>query len=219
MIRAQTYDQVVTDFLQAHPQAIVINLGAGLCTRFFRIDNGTVNWYEVDFPEVMELKSKLVFAGSGVAPLQQDRYHLLPYSILDPSWTKQITREPQQPLLVILEGVSMYLSETDNQALWQLIHQHFAPATVVFDALNTKMAGNTQGHDTVSKTTAKFKWGIDHTQDLENWKAGITIQENIYALGDFVKYPDRLPWWIRPFRQLIKVFLGKSMVIVRMTID
>lgn len=211
VIRAQIYDRLATKFLQTHPQALVINLGAGLCTRFSRIDNGQVNWYEVDFPAVMELKSKLL--------PESDRFHLISGSILDPQWTKQIPRSPNQPVLVILEGVSMYLTASENRALMQLIRENFAPATMTFDLISNKIAKNTKHHDTVSKTTAEFKWGLDNPQDLENWEQGITIQETIYALEEFMKYPQRLPWWARLLQPVMVRLFAKSVALMVIQID
>jgi O-methyltransferase involved in polyketide biosynthesis len=58
LIRARAIDRIVQNFLETHPSAVIVNLGAGLCTRFSRIDNGQVRWYEVDFPEVIALRRK-----------------------------------------------------------------------------------------------------------------------------------------------------------------
>ncbi|MEO0844141.1 MAG: class I SAM-dependent methyltransferase, partial [Cyanobacteria bacterium J06643_5] len=118
VIRAKTIDNLLINFLVNHPQATVINLGGGLCTRFFRIDNGEVNWYEVDFPEVIELKEKLVE--------QNNRYHLIAGSILEPNWIEQINPDVNQPLFLIMEGVLMYLTEEDNKALFAQIQTMLA---------------------------------------------------------------------------------------------
>lgn len=54
-IRTQILDERVTEFLRLAPNGNVINLGAGLCTRFFRIDNGQCNWSALDLPQVESL--------------------------------------------------------------------------------------------------------------------------------------------------------------------
>lgn len=195
VIRAQTYDRLVSDFLQKYPEAIVINLGAGLCTRFFRVDNGKVRWYEVDFPEVIALKRRLMN--------QSDRFQLIPGSILDQDWIEKIERRPEQPILIILEGVSMYLTEVELKTLFQLLRLHLAPAHIFLDVINTHRARNTQQHDTVSRTNAEFKWGIDDSQDLEKWGCGITLKDEIYYLTRFADYPHRLPWWGRYLRPIL----------------
>jgi len=194
VIRAKNIDNLLIKFLANHPQATVINLGGGLCTRFFRIDNGEVNWYEVDFPEVIELKEKLVE--------QSNRYHLIASSILEPNWIEQINPDVNQPLFLVMEGVSMYLSEEENKALFSKIQTmlapKFAPITMVFDVLSKQAAAKTKRHDTVSKTTAEFKWGIDNSQELETWNLGINFKDEICYLPEFANYPQRMePFWLK----------------------
>lgn len=148
VIRARTYDRIVQSFLETYPGAVVVNLGAGLCTRFSRIDNGEVNWYEVDFPEVIELRRKLFS--------ESDRHHFIDRSILDYSWMDAVQRQFNQPMLILYEGVSMYLSEAENKTLLREIDSWFAPVEVLFDVLSRRRSQSTKQHDTVSKTNAQF---------------------------------------------------------------
>lgn len=43
VIRTSVIDQLAQGFIEQDPNTLVVNLGAGLCTRFFRLDNGLVN--------------------------------------------------------------------------------------------------------------------------------------------------------------------------------
>ena len=47
------------DFLSRHPEAVVVHIGCGLDSRFERVDNGRVEWYDLDLPEVIALRRKL----------------------------------------------------------------------------------------------------------------------------------------------------------------
>ena len=73
VIRVQEFDRIVKAFLETYPNAVVINLGCGLCTRFIRKDNGSVRWYEIDFPEVIEFRHKFFE--------ENDRYRFIAKSI------------------------------------------------------------------------------------------------------------------------------------------
>ncbi|MEM6402795.1 MAG: class I SAM-dependent methyltransferase, partial [Cyanobacteria bacterium P01_D01_bin.116] len=216
VIRAKNIDNLLIKFLTNHPQATVINLGGGLCTRFFRIDNGEVNWYEVDFPEVIELKEKLV--------QQNNRYHLIAGSILEPDWIEQINPDVNQPLFLIMEGVLMYLSEEENKALFTQIQTmlapKFAPITMVFDILNKKSAASAKRHDTVSKTDAEFKWGIDNSQELETWNLGISLKDEIYYLTEFANYPQRMkPFWLKYISFILMPIFKKNASILQVEIN
>ncbi len=210
VIRVQEYDRIVRDFLSTYPNAVVINLGCGLCTRFTRLDNGSVRWYEIDFPEVIEFRRKFF--------QENDRYRFIPRSILDFSWIDQIQRSPNQPRLILMEGVSPYLSEVENRAIIEQVHSHLTPTEFVFDVLSRKSAKRTARHDTVSKTDAEFKSGIDSGRELEIWADGITLKNEIYYLPQFANHPQRLPFWMRYLPFIMVPLLKKSGRILHLTI-
>jgi len=54
VVRTKHFDNKIRDFIAEHPHASVINLGAGLETTFYRIDNETIHWYDLDLPEVID---------------------------------------------------------------------------------------------------------------------------------------------------------------------
>lgn len=56
MLRARQYDRWAQDFLARHPGALVVEIGCGLDARFERIDDGLVNWIDMDLPEVIALR-------------------------------------------------------------------------------------------------------------------------------------------------------------------
>ena len=60
-VRAKRLDEVVRRFVVHQPDAVVLDLGAGLDGRMFRVDPPpTVGWYDVDFPEVIALRGHLL---------------------------------------------------------------------------------------------------------------------------------------------------------------
>ena len=79
ILRNREFDRYARDFLARHPQAVVVHIGCGFDTRFERVDNGQVEWYDLDLPDVIELRRKLIGDEAG-------RYHLLGCSVLDNAW-------------------------------------------------------------------------------------------------------------------------------------
>jgi O-methyltransferase involved in polyketide biosynthesis len=57
-LRTAIFDEWVKDFLSRHPEGTVVEIGAGLNTRFERLDNGTVHWFDLDLPDTVELRRK-----------------------------------------------------------------------------------------------------------------------------------------------------------------
>jgi O-methyltransferase involved in polyketide biosynthesis len=60
LARAKTMDEQTRKFITQNPNCVIVSVGCGLDTRFSRVDNGKIQWYNLDFPEVMEQR-KLFF--------------------------------------------------------------------------------------------------------------------------------------------------------------
>ena len=59
-MRARQFDLWTAEFLGGHPNAVVLHLGCGLDSRVFRLDpSPAVSWFDVDFPDVIELRRRL----------------------------------------------------------------------------------------------------------------------------------------------------------------
>jgi O-methyltransferase involved in polyketide biosynthesis len=90
--KSREFDRFAQDFLGRHPDAVVIHIGCGLDTRFERVssdlpDNGQVEWYDLDLPDVIDLRRALIGGEGG-------RYHLLAGSVLDDDWLEAVEPHP-----------------------------------------------------------------------------------------------------------------------------
>lgn len=102
-IRTQVIDELVQKFITQYPDTTIVNLGAGLCTRFFRLDNGKARWINIDLPGVQPVWNSLIGASA--------RSQYLSHSILDFAWIDQVKATKSARVLFIAEGVLMFLSE------------------------------------------------------------------------------------------------------------
>jgi O-methyltransferase involved in polyketide biosynthesis len=195
VIRAIEIDRLVQAFLDQHPHAVVINLASGLCTRYCRLQTKGVHWYEVDFPEVIALRRQFL--------PEHEQYHFVPSSVLEFSWMDKIQRHTQQPLLVLMEGFCMYLTEAENQKLLLEIQHRFSPVELIFDVHSRDYAPSVQKTDAVTRTNAILKSGLDRAQEITSWTSGVTILSETSLSRQLALYPQRLPWWIRPIRHLL----------------
>src|SRR5512136_574044 len=50
ILRSRHLDWCARTFIEHQPGAIVVHIGCGLDSRFERVDNGLVEWYDLDFP-------------------------------------------------------------------------------------------------------------------------------------------------------------------------
>ena len=107
-VRTALFDMWVSQFLAVHPRASVIHLGCGLDSRILRLAPGPdVEWFDVDYPPVIALKEQLF-------PKRQG-YHLKAVTNDDWSWLGEIPHD--RPVLLLVEGVSMYLTEAEGIAM------------------------------------------------------------------------------------------------------
>ena len=66
VVRSRYYDQRVESFIRLNARPVVVNVGCGLDTRFQRIaERRNAVFYELDLPEVMAIREKLLPAPAG----------------------------------------------------------------------------------------------------------------------------------------------------------
>ncbi len=194
ILRNREFDRYALDFLTRHPQAVLVHIGCGLDARFERVDNGQVEWYDLDIQDVIELRRKLIGDECG-------RYHLLSCSVLESIWLDKVSIHRQRSFLFIAEGVFMYLKEAQVKSLVLMLLDYFPCAEPVFDTYSPL-------HVLVSNLqTAKFgfrtHWGIWRGQELEGWGDGIRLLDE---WGFFDRPEPRLAYlrWLRPIESLVR---------------
>ena len=167
-IRARKIDETVQAFLASHPGSGVVYLGCGLDSRCTRIKHEDVEWYDLDMPEVIELRRNFFEESS--------EYHMIPCSVTDLIWTESIA--DKNPIgLIIAEGLTMYLSEAQVKSLVLKLKACFPGSLLVFDAYSKLTARRVKDHPSLRKTVSKIQWGIDDPKSIENWAEGIKLQE------------------------------------------
>lgn len=151
LARAKAMDKQVKRFIRINPNCVIVSVGCGLDTRFSRVDNGKITWYNLDFPEVIEQR-KLFFEDN-------DRVKNIAKSALDPTWTNDIETNGRK-LLIVSEGVLMYFDEKDMKDFLNILTSGFDEFEAHFDMIHKSLVKNSKKHDTLKKTNAQFKWGV-----------------------------------------------------------
>ncbi len=173
--RAKKLDTVTRDFLQEHPAGVVLQLGCGLDGRFTRVDNGQVTWYDLDMPDVIKLRRQF-FNENG-------RYHMIASSVTDLEWMDTVRTEGQ-PVLVVAEGLLMYLDEADVRRLVLKLQETFPNCCLVADVFSRQTARAAKNHPALKATGATLGWGIDDPYELETWASGIHLLDEWYFTDD-----------------------------------
>lgn len=197
VLRNREFDRYVQDFLSRHPDAVVVHIGCGLDSRFERVDNGQLEWFDLDLPEVIELRQKLLGHEGG-------RYHFLKYSAFDPTWLEIISSYRQRPVLFLAEGVFMYFEETQVKSLVLSLQERFPDAELVFDTFSPYLVKASNLRFAITKLNARYHWGLKHGKDLEGWRNGIRLLDEWFVFD----HPEpRLAhvWWMRHIHFLARV--------------
>jgi O-methyltransferase involved in polyketide biosynthesis len=167
-LRAHQFDAYTREFIDAHPDAVVLHLGCGLDSRCRRVNGDAVEWYDLDMPAVIDLRRKFY--------TETDRYHLLPSSATDPGWMRNVAAEGR-PVLVIAEGLFMYLTGDEVKSLVLELVLRFPGCHLVFDAYSRLTASRVKDHPSMRKTGASVRWGLDDPHEVEHWGSGILLKE------------------------------------------
>jgi O-methyltransferase involved in polyketide biosynthesis len=203
-IRTEILDEQVNRFLGENPDGIVVNLGCGLDTRFHRIDNGLVIWYDLDVPEAIELRRNFF--------TETDRFRFISKSVLDYTWLEMIPEAKK--ILFVAEGLLMYFTESEVKELLGAIGSAHPGSEMLFEAMSPLIARNSDKHVDVKKYDAQFKWGIKTGADLEKWRIGINFIKEWHYFG---RHKDKTPFLLR-LMSLIPAF-SKAMKIVHIRLN
>ncbi|HZU47319.1 MAG TPA: class I SAM-dependent methyltransferase [Mycobacterium sp.] len=173
-LRAKQIDIWAADFLQRHPDAVVLHLGCGLDSRAFRLDTPPgVQWFDVDVPNVIDLRRKLYD--------DHDRYRMIGSSVTDPEWLEQTPAGG--PALVIAEGLLMYLTATEVRELLQRLTDRFSTGELLADI--TSPSGPWLSRIFTHGIT---KWGTRDGHELTQWNPRLKLVERSPVI-DAAKIP------------------------------
>jgi O-methyltransferase involved in polyketide biosynthesis len=158
-IRAKVLDMWTSSFLASHPSATVLHLACGLDTRVQRLNPPpSVRWFDVDFPEVMELRSRLL-------PWPTGDYHEIKASVTDSEWLSSVPDD--RPTVAVFEGLTMYLTKTQGHSLIQRITAYFPSGHLLFDVYGTLGIKLQKLVPAVRNARATLLWGVDDPREIE----------------------------------------------------
>lgn len=127
--RSRNVDTVIRMFLSKHKKANIVELGCGLETSYFRCDNGSANWIELDLSDVIEFRRSLL--------PDEKRMCCLSESILSEDIAERIAEKlKNEPTLFLASGLFHYFERDKIIALLRRLSK-IPNAGIVFDAVNS----------------------------------------------------------------------------------
>jgi|SRR5271157_495786 len=161
-------DRTIRKFLEAHPGATFVNLGCGLDTTFERVDNGRLHWYDLDLPDVIELRKSYI--------QESGRRRSIACSLLDDEWLSQL--KTGDSIFFVASGVLYYLEEAQVRAFLIKLASTVPGSEILFDACSPR--GLEIANRKVIKAggmddSAILRWGLRRAKEMERWDSRIAV--------------------------------------------
>ena len=185
--RTIVLDQLTKEWLAKHPGAVVVNIACGLDTRCYRV-SGYSHWYNLDLPETMAVRERLLPENGAISQIAM--------SAMD-DWGGKIS-EQNVPVLVVIEGLTMYLNAKDVQQIFKVISSRFSKATVFVETMNPMIVKRLKERS-IEGSHANFTWGIKNGKALAELLPGFrfveehSLTEGMAVFAPIYKLLDKLP--------------------------
>lgn len=180
-IRAKLIDDYTMDFIRKHDgNCTVIQVACGLDSRYNRISDPNVKWYDLDLYGTIELRKKFY--------KQTQNYKMIESNVCNFTWINKIDpQDLKKPTLIIAEGLFMYLSKEDNEHVFSTLPKYFKDVDIIFDAFSPLVKSVSGFIPTLRRTRAKFSFGfknpkvIEAMSDKVKHKKTLSYQRNKYV--------------------------------------
>ena len=150
-IRSAVFDEWLKQKMEDMPNAVVIHIGCGLDSRVLRVGTENHKWYDVDFPEVIE-ERKRYYAES-------DTYKMIAGDVRKREWLSNI--KESQDAIIVIEGVSMYLTIQKMRNLAEGLCAHFENLMILVDAYTSFAAKMSKIKNPVKDVGVTEVYGVD----------------------------------------------------------
>ena len=163
--RTIVLDQLTKSWIAAHSGAVVVNIACGLDTRCYRM-SGYAHWYNLDLSEMMAVREKLLPESGTISQIAMSAME---------DWGSEIS-EQNVPVLILIEGLTMYLNAKDVQQIFAVISSRFSQATIFVETMNPAMVRHFK-EKSIDASNAKFNWGIKNGKALAELLPGFRFME------------------------------------------
>lgn len=176
-MRSAVFDRWTRQQMQLHPDAVVLHVGCGMDSRCIRVGKQGQQWFDVDFPEVIQ-ERKRYFA-------ETENYRMVESDVRDPQWLSQIPAG--KTAIIVMEGISMYLEMTELRAALQLWKNHFSEVRILMDCYTVFAAKATRWKNPINEVGVTQVFGFDNPRELEKGTGLGFVQEHTLTPGKLIR--------------------------------
>ena len=218
-LRARFFDDAARNFLARFPHSVIVNLGAGLDTRFERLDadrgrtSGAVRVIDIDLPPVTALKRQFA--------TPHPRHELVAASVLDERWLDALARYDDRRCIFLAEGLLMYFSPDEAKRLMVMLAERFAGSEIVADVFHARWlrppwrgwANRKMQRQLHMPPDAAFHFGLDSPAEMTAWHPQLIFLDEWSFFDD---NESKLGWmrlfrhihWLRRIQYVVRYQVG-----------
>ena len=182
-LRAKKLDEVASGFIRHHPDAVGLDLGAGLDTRIVRIAApATVDWYDVDYPAVVAARERLIPDCVNA--------HNIGADVTDPDWLNTVPSD--RPAVIVADGLMGFLAKEDFMSLLNRLIDHFPSGEMAFNSYTSFAIWASRHVPGTSSVAGLLKFpGVDDPRELEHWNPKLKLIREILLTREpeIAEYP------------------------------
>lgn len=185
-IRAHLIDEYTKSFIKKHNgNCNVIQLGCGLDSRYTRINDNRVKWYDLDFFATIEIRKNYY--------KRSLNYKMIASNVCNFSWVDKID-DIKKPTLIIGEGLFMYLTEEENKFVLNNLAKAFKKCDLIMDVFNKISVKFSKFDPSLRSVHAHLSFGFNHYSTIEKMSPFKHVKTQYYYDCDRI---NDLPWLLR----------------------
>lgn len=157
-IRSAVFDNWLRQQIADTEEAVVIHIGCGMDSRVLRVGTGKHKWYDVDFSEVIEERKRYYSESAD--------YQMIAGDVRDSNWLTCISEK--KCAIVVMEGVSMYLTFKELHELTANLCAHFKQIAFLVDCYTVLAAKMSKYKNPINDVGVTEVYGLDDPMLLQH---------------------------------------------------
>lgn len=155
-MRSAVFDRWLKGQMEADPSAVILHIGCGMDSRCLRVGTRGHLWFDMDFPDVIGERKRYY--------PETAEYKMLAADARSADWLSKI---PSGNVIVVMEGVSMYLRPDELRQTMAQIASYFPSVRLLMDCYTEFAAKASKVKNPINDVGVTQVYGMDDPKILE----------------------------------------------------